>query len=330
VITIRLFDLSAKRMAYAALSGALLIWIPLAQVGNYQTIWTTPYDPESMATKQSERNALTEERAIYSQPRLLEHALASLSRSQPDRINLYFIGVAGYSEQDVFMKEVRYVSNFFKARFGTIGRSITLINNPKTVLESPAASVTSLRLALNQLGKVMDADKDILFLYLTSHGSQDHRLSFSFGSVRFDSLDPVLLRQMLDNSGIKRRVVVVSSCYSGGFVEPLKNENTLVITASAPDKTSHGCSNEADFTFFGQAYFEDGLRKTGSFIEAFDIASTLIGSREVKEGYKPAQPMMSVGAEIREALDQYASQNEFAIHRSSATSLESKSKVRFN
>lgn len=315
----RLLDLSGKKAALCLVCGVVLIWFPLALAGGYRTIWTAPYDPESAAREHASRNALLEERAFYSQPRILERALASLDRSQPDRINLYFVGVAGYSEQDVFMKEVHYVSNFFKARFGTVGRSISLINNPKTVLDSPAASVTSLRLALNQVGKMMDTDKDILFLYLTSHGSPEHRISLSFGSMRFEVLDPAVLRRILDDSGIKRRVVVVSSCYSGGFVEPLRNENTLVISASAPDKTSHGCSNEAEFTFFGKAYFEDGLRNTDSFIEAFNIANPLIAARDAKEGYEPAQPMMSIGTEIREALAhftvqrrQYASQHATA------------------
>ncbi len=35
-------------MGLAVLSGVLLIWIPLAQIGPYQTIWTSPYDPEEM------------------------------------------------------------------------------------------------------------------------------------------------------------------------------------------------------------------------------------------------------------------------------------------
>ena len=323
VAATRLFDLSGKKVALSVLSGVVLIWFPLALAGGYRTIWAVPFDAESAARERAQQNALLEERAFYSQPRILEHALASLDRSQPDRINLYFVGVAGYSEQDVFMKEVHYVSNFFKARFGTTGRSITLINNPKTVLESPAASVTSLRLALNQVGKKMDTDKDILFLYLTSHGSREHRLSLSFGSMRFDVLDPGVLRRILDDSGIKRRVVVVSSCYSGGFVEPLKNENTLVISASAPDKTSHGCSNEADFTFFGKAYFEDGLRKTDSFIEAFNIASPLIAERDAKEGYEAALPMMNVGTGIRAALNQYtAEQKQLALQRSAPTRAE--------
>lgn len=305
VAAARRLGLPWKRWSLAAFAGAAVIWFFTVQAGTYQSIWTEAYNPDSTQRQAARHRALTDERAFYEQQRLLEQALASIGKSQPDRINLYFVGVAAYAGQDVFMKEVQYVSSFFKARFGTIGRSVSLINNPKTVLETPAASVTSLRLVLNRVGKSMDADKDILFLFLTSHGAQNHALTFEFGAARFDPLDPATLRKLLDDAGIKRRVVVVSACYSGGFVEPLADANTLVITASAPDRASHGCSNEADFTFFGKAYFEDGLRKTDSFIEAFEIAQPLIAERETKDGYDPAQPMMSAGSEIREALARY-------------------------
>lgn len=330
VAGIRVLALPLRQVGLAALSGVLLIWIPLAQVGPYQTLWTFPYDPEAMRREEAQHDALIEERAFYAQSHLLERALTSLKPSQSDRINLYFVGVAGDSAQDVFMKEVRYVGNFFKARFGTTGRSITLTNNPKTVMEAPAASVTSLRLALNRIGQVMDTEKDILFLYLTSHGSREHRLTLDFGSIRFDELNPTVLRTLLDNSGIKRRVVIVSSCYSGGFVKPLENADTLVITASAPDKTSYGCSNEADFTYFGKAYFEDGLRRTDSFVEAFNIATPLISDREARDGYAPAQPMISVGSEIREVLDQYAAQERRALQQTSAARIETDSTAHSN
>lgn len=310
--TFRFLDSSAWRTAYRLLPGMLLIWLPLSQTGSYSAIWSPRFDEDAYTHKQMQRDALIREDAFYFQPRLLEKALASLERSQSDKIGLFFVGVAGSAEQDVFMKEMRYVSNFFKAHFETTGHSISLINNPKTVLETPIASVTSLRSALKQVGKVMDTDKDMLFLYLTSHGSRNHQFSLEFGSMHFDALDPITLRTILDESGIKNRVIVVSACYSGGFVKPLQNANTLVITASAPDKQSHGCSNDADFTFFGKAYFEDGLRKTDSFIKAFDIAKPLIAEREMKDDFEPAQPQMFVGAEIGKVIDQFVAERNSA------------------
>ena len=40
------------------------------------------------------------------------------------------------------------------------------------------------------------------------------------------------LRAMLDELGIRYRVVAVSACYSGGWIEPLQNEDTLIMTAA--------------------------------------------------------------------------------------------------
>jgi hypothetical protein len=310
VAAVRLLGLSGGRIAHVLLPGVFLVWMAAFQSATYRTLWIEPYDETLSARERRQHDALVEERAFYGQPRLLDSALAALSDSPADEIGLYFVGVAGYSAQDVFMKEVKYVSDIFETRFGTSGRSIVLINNPQTVLDVPVASVTSLRQSLARIGKVMDTDKDILFLYLTSHGSQEHRLSLDFGSMRLDDLDPQTLRKILDESGIKRRVVVISACYSGGFVEPLKDANTLVITASAPDKQSHGCSNDADLTFFGKAYFQDALQRAGSFTEAFDIAKPLVTEREISDGYEPAQPMMYVGSDIRTALDQFAAQQK--------------------
>ena len=110
------------------------------------------------------------------------------------------------------------------------------------------------------------------------------------------------LRKLLDESGIKHRVVVVSSCYSGGFINALKNDDTLVISASAPDKNSFGCDNENDWTYFGNAYFNEALRNTFSFIKAFDIAKPVIAAREKKEDFEPSNPQMALGAAIGDKL----------------------------
>ena len=72
------------------------------------------------------------------------------------------------------MKEVNAVNRMFKDHFQTQDKSIRLINNPKALAEAPVASVTSLRASLRGIAHVMDKEEDILFLFLTSHGSRSH------------------------------------------------------------------------------------------------------------------------------------------------------------
>jgi len=151
---------------------------------------------------------------------------------------------------------------------------------------------------------LMNREEDLLFLFLTSHGSKDHQFSLDLWPIKFHELDPPKLRALLDESGIKNRVVVVSACYSGGFVESLKSEDTLVITASAADKNSFGCSDDADWTYFGRAYFDEALRTTYSFVEAFELANPVIAAREVKEDFTPSDPRLALGAAIKPKLAQ--------------------------
>jgi hypothetical protein len=144
----------------------------------------------------------------------------------------------------------------------------------------------------------MNADEDVLVLYITAHGDREHRLSAWQPPLELVPLTPTALARMLHDSGIKWRVVVVSACYSGGFVEPLRDDNTIVITAAAPDRTSFGCEAGRDFTYFGEAFFRDALTKTTSFTQAFEIARQIVTQREAAERLPASLPQISVGRSI--------------------------------
>ena len=149
--------------------------------------------------------------------------------------------------------------DLFDDRFDTDGRSIVLINNPRTMLEAPFATVSNLRATLSAIGDMIDPDQDVVMVYLTSHGGRDHKLAVEFPPLQLEALAPATLKEILDGAGIKWRIIVVSACYSGGFIEPLKDDYTLILTASATDRTSFGCGSESDATYFGDALFQHGI-----------------------------------------------------------------------
>ena len=62
-------------------------------------------------------------------------------------------------------------------------------------------------------------------------------------------------------ANIRNRVVIVSACFSGAFIAPLANDNTIVMTAAAPDRSSFGCQPQNNWTFFGDAYFNHSVRE---------------------------------------------------------------------
>ena len=249
---------------------------------------------------------LADERAFHLQGQLIERSLADLRRGRPGVPELYFVGFAPDGSQDVFLREMRHVKQLFDERFGTAGRSIVLASSRDALEEFPIGSVTNLARALNRVGEAMNTDEDALFLFLSAHGDREHRLSASQPPLELAALTPTALARMLQDSGIKWRVIVVSACYSGGYVEPLRDDNTVVIAAAAPDRTSFGCEAGREFTYFGQAYFRDALAQTRSFTRAFEIAKELVAKQEAAEGLQPSRPQIWVGPEIAERLKELA------------------------
>jgi hypothetical protein len=82
----------------------------------------------------------------------------------------------------------------------------------------------------------------------------------------------------------------------------LRDPDTIVITAAAADRTSFGCSSDADLTYFGEAFYRDALPGARSLREAFDKAKTAIAAREVAEGETPSNPQAYFGAAIEAKL----------------------------
>jgi len=253
------------------------------------------------------------ERALYSQPTLLDAALAHIKPHDPKRINLYLLAVAGDGSQEVFRREVTFVKNQFDHDFGTQGRSVALINSRSTADTAPMATRISIHAALQKIAERMDKEHDILFLFLTSHGSRDHQLTLDQNGMDLPDLRAKELGALLKESGIRWKVVVVSACYAGGFIDPIKDERTLVITAARHDRTSFGCADENDFTYFGRAFFKEALPASRSFPEAFDKAKALVKTWEEKDtgtDGKPdySQPQMHAPPAITEYLQRWQAQ----------------------
>lgn len=249
---------------------------------------------------------LAEERVFHAQGELIERALAAVRRGRPGVPELYFVGFAPDASQDVFLHEMRFVKRLFDERFGTAGRSIALVSSETALEELPIATVTNLARALGRVGEAMNPEEDVLFLYLSAHGGRDHRLSAEQPPLEVTPLTPTALARMLQDAGIKWRVIVVSACYAGGFIEPLRDANTLVITAAASDRSSFGCESGRDFTYFGEAYFREALAKTRSFPAAFALAKEIVARQEADEKLTPSEPQMWLGPAIAEQLKHFS------------------------
>src|SRR3546814_7710965 len=189
---------------------------------------------------------------------------------------------------------------------------VTLVNHFDSLTSAPRplATLDNLRIALAGVGDAMDRDEDLLLLYLTMHGTEDHELAVTFPPLLEEWITPPQLRAALDDAGIRNRVVVISACFSGGFIPDLRDARTLVITAARADRASFGCGSESAATWFGRAWLVDGLNPGTSFIGAYDIATREISHWEHEDGEVPSLPQIDVGDDIRGTLQGWQAQLE--------------------
>jgi hypothetical protein len=297
---LRAFTGESQRMA--AVAGvafvAGFIWLTDA-LEVIPDVWA-PAEIEAAAD--SGENQVDAESLLFQQSARIDRALAAMRTEVSASPQAFFLGFAGVGEQKVFAQEIGLASRVLSERYGMNGRGLSLINDERDLERAPLASVSGLRYALRGLAARMNVDRDVLFLSISSHGAQDPAISVSNSQLPLNDLTDEDLVEALSGSGIKWRVIIISACYAGAFIESLKGPQTIVITAAAADRTSFGCSNDRDLTYFGEAFYRDALPDARSLRDAFETARSAIAARERREHVDPSRPQAYFGTALEAKL----------------------------
>lgn len=264
----------------------------------------------------SDEAAADGEAVLFSQAARIDRALEAVGRETSPVAQSFFLGFAGVGDQKVFTQEVGLASRVIGERYDTGARRLSLINDQRDLEGAPLATVTGLKYALLGLGSRMNLERDVLFLSISSHGTEDPAIAVSNSQLPLQDLTPEDLADALRESGIRWRVIIVSACYAGGFIESLKGPQTIVIAAAAADRTSFGCSNDSDLTYFGEAFYRDALPAAGSLRAAFDTAKAAIAARERREHVTASNPQAYFGKALEEKLASMSAAKPLnALHR---------------
>ena len=168
---------------------------------------------------------------------------------------------------------------------------ISLVNHRDHLPDRPMATRENLFRAAKKLAE-RTGPEDLVFIYLTSHGSEDHQLVLEQPRLELSDLPADELAAALAPLKNRDKIIVISACYSGGFIPALKDERTLIMTASRADRVSFGCSEEADFTYFGNALFAQALNQTDDLQQAFTLAKKYVAERELSDDYEASEPQI--------------------------------------
>ena len=302
-----LHGLTGTRQRFAALSGLIFVasflWLTDA-LNAIPDVWSpASADTVDAGATDSEDDRAQKETTLFEQADRIDAALDSIHRGSSSAPQAFFVGFAGVGAEKVFAQEIGLASRVLQERYAMDGRALSLINDERDLDEAPIASVSGLRYALRSLAERMQVDRDVLFLSISSHGSDAPAIAVENSDLPLADLSAQDLAEALRDSGIRWRVIMISACYAGGFIEPLRDPRTILITAAAADRTSFGCSSDSDLTYFGEAFYRDALPAARSLRDAFETAKAAIIARERNEGETPSNPQAYFGAEIEAKID---------------------------
>jgi hypothetical protein len=226
------------------------------------------------------------------QQKKLAAAFAAIKPQRSGVIDAYVLSI-GLDADPVFGREAIETAKVLTRRYDAAGRSVLLASGTTT---APDGSPPNLAAALAAIAERMDKAEDVLVLYATAHGAPGIGIVYKDGETSYGMVAPERLRGLLDEVGITRRLIIVSACYSGQFVDALAAPDTVVLTAADNDRTSFGCTPSNDWTYFGDALINHKLRTAAKLEPAANDAYKLISEWEFAEGLTSSKPRLFVGA----------------------------------
>lgn len=185
----------------------------------------------------------------------LNDQIASLEPQQPGVTDAYFLAVGGDGTESVFLRDIQVARRGLEAQFDVEHRSIMLLNH-RDYDTYPLATRPSISKALAALDTRMDPEEDLLVIHLVTHGGKEGQLLLQQPGLDLPNLSPEDFATMLKPLKAQRKVLVVSACYSGHWVDQLKDSNTLILTSARKDRTSFGCGDDSEMTWFTKALYQ--------------------------------------------------------------------------
>lgn len=261
-------------------------------------------DPnEQAAIKGTETRAGRSAQWIYAQHKKLNAAIAALPPQRPGTVDAYVVSI-GLDADPVFGREAAEASRVLARRYDAQGRTILLAAGGGAGPDAAAnGSPGNLAIALGGVAEKMDLNEDVLILFATTHGAPRIGLAFNDGEFGQGMIAPARLTEMLKGLGFKRRLLIISACFSGEFVPPLADADTVIVTAASAINTSFGCAATNDWTFFGDALMNNALRQPAPFDAAVSQAFDLVARWELMKGAPPSVPQYHRGANAGMWLD---------------------------
>lgn len=236
------------------------------------------------------------------QDSLIGKCVAHIPERTADRPNIYAVAIAPLGTQTLFSREARKALETFASNYGgTAKAGILLSNGVADLMQVPLATQGNVEQVLSEIGRRTEATPDdILVVYLTSHGGPDAVLQSALpGNLPILAISADSLASALAQSRVRRRVIIISACFAGSWIPKLANDDTIIITAAARDRTSFGCADNRPLTYFGEAFLTGPFSRGASLADSFEGAKKTVSQWEAEQKLPLSNPQSFVGRNMQ-------------------------------
>ncbi|HXE50658.1 MAG TPA: C13 family peptidase [Ramlibacter sp.] len=239
----------------------------------------------------SENNKLRSDALLQQQ---VQAARRSVGADRAPRV--IFAGFALHSQSKAFQSDVLLAEK--AARIADSQAISFRLGNPAFGQDGgwPFATRENVETVLKEVGALARPQDKVVLLF-ASHGRPD-ALAVNAGNTDLGVITSRDLGQWMAALRGKPTLVVISACYSGSFIGPLRDPSRIIFTASARDRTSFGCEFHSDHTYFVQELLGQESIPGRSLAELMDRAREGVAKRESALKLSPSLPQSDIGATV--------------------------------
>ncbi len=224
----------------------------------------------------------------------LDRTESELATSDPSRRTLVLVAAALHSQSTAFQSDVLAVQKRL-AGFGTPMHSIILSNPHKDQATLfPAATQQNLGEVFTRVGAWSDKYPLTVVVLISSHGNVDQLAIDIAGQAHPPIRASVLASWLRRINPAAPTAVLLSACHSGSFVPALGDSSRVLLTASAADRSSFGCSPKSTNTWFIESLLAQGLRPELSWRESYLRTVQRVQAKEKEMKLVPSLPQASI------------------------------------
>jgi hypothetical protein len=237
------------------------------------------------------------------QDALIGKCMELLPARATDRPNIYAVAINPHGRQLLFSREAKTALQRFATNYGgTAEGGILLSNSSSDMLQVPLATQQNIAQVMGEIGRRTQASpNDVLMVYLTSHGGPNAALESGLpGNIPILAISAESLASALADANVRRRVIVISACFAGSWIPSLANDDTIIITAAAADRTSFGCAEDRPLTYFGEAFLNGPLRRGASLATSFEAAKKMVAQWEQEQKFTLSLPQAYIGKNMQQ------------------------------